>query len=178
MTPLPSLERDKAAFARLADIAERMQGRQWGMSSDGERVHLTTTRGGGEEVTIGTFTADALSDEIDLIAGALDDLLCFIRLRARAVEEFRELRRQLAPGDRVLRDGDFAANAAMLCAERPFQRFLEERGEGGPVRDKDAADARLKVLLNIASKRQLNDEPEAQARWVSLRGDYHIWMRG
>ncbi len=178
MSAAPSIERDRAAFARLADIAERMQGHQWGMSSDGERVHLTTTRGGGEEVTIGTFTAEALSDEIDLIAGALDDLFCFIRLRARAVEEFRELRRQIVSGGTALREGDFAANAAMLCAERPFQRFLEERGEGGPVRDKDAADARLKALLNITSKRQLNDEPDAQARWVSLRGDYQIWMRG
>jgi hypothetical protein len=178
MTAVPSLERDKAVFARLIDIAERMQGDRWGMVADGESVRVTSLRTDGIEVALCTFTAEAQADEIDLIAGALDDLLCFVRLRARAKQEFRDLRRRLDDNaGPSLRDGDFAANAAMLCAERPFQRFLEERAAAGPIRDKDAADSALKKLLAITSKTQLNDTPDAQARWISLRGDYQSWMR-
>lgn len=178
MTAVPSLERDKAAFVRLADIAERLEGDRWSMIADGGVVQVTSLRADGREVALCTFTAEAQADEIDLISGALDDLFCFVRLRARAKQEFRDLRRQLGEGGSALREGDFAANAAMLCAERPFQRFLEERGEGGPVRDKEAADVRLKALLGITSKKQLNDEADAQARWVGLRDQYQLWMRG
>lgn len=179
MTAVPSLERDKAAFVRLADIAERLEGDRWSMIADGGVMQVTSLRADGREVALCTFTAEAQADEIDLISGALDDLFCFVRLRARAKQEFRDLRRQLGEGNApALRDGDFSANAAMLCAERPFQRFLEERGEGGPVRGKDAADTRLKALLGITSKKRLNDDPDAQARWIGLRDQYQLWMRG
>lgn len=178
MTAAQSLEKDKAAFSRLADIAERMQDDRWGMVADGDGIRVTSFRGDGGEVTVCILTAEALPDEIDLVAGALDDLRLFVRSRERAKEEFRALRGQGSGGAPRLRDGDFAANAAMLCAERTFQRFLEETCAGGAVRDKDAADKRLKEHLGITSKRQLNDDLAAQASWIDLRSRYQAWMRG
>lgn len=179
MTDSLALEKDKAALSRLADIAERMAQDRWGMVADGDNMRVTSFRGEGEEVTICILTSAALPDEIDLIAGALDDLRLFARSRARASEAFRALREQVAGGGAPrLREGDFAANAAMLCGERTFQRFLEETGADGAVRDKDAADKRLKALLGITSKRQLNDDLAAQAGWIDLRSRYQAWMRG
>ena len=178
MTDALALEKDKAALSRLADIAERMARDRWGMVADGQSMRVTSFRAEGDEVTICVLTPEALPDEIDLIAGALDDLRLFARSRARASEAFRALRDQSAGGAPRLREGDFAANAAMLCGERTFQRFLEEAGADGAVRDKDAADKRLKTLLGITSKRQLNDDLAAQAGWIDLRGRYQAWMRG
>lgn len=171
------LERDKASLARLADIAERMDGDKWGMVA-AETMAVTTRRATGEEVVLCTFATDALPDEIDLIAGALDDLRLFLRSRSRAAKQFRDMQRQLGREEQRLREGDFAANAAMLCNDRPFQRFLEEKTAGGPVRDSRAADTRLKSVLAIASKTQLNEDAGAQRRWLALRGDYQNWLRG
>lgn len=177
MTLEPTLEQDKASLARLADMAERLHGDRWGMVAD-EAMCVTTRRATGEEVVLCTFTVDALPDEIDLIAGALDDLRLFLRSRSRAAKQFRDMQRQLGREERRLREGDFAANAAMLCNDRPFQRFLEGATAGGPVRDSRAADTRLKSVLAITSKRQLNEDAGAQGRWLALRGDYQNWLRG
>lgn len=179
MTEALALEKDKAALSRLADIGERMAGDRWGMVADGDSMRVTSFRGDGKEVTICILTPAALPDEIDLIAGALDDLRLFARSRARAADAFRALRDQVAGGGSPrLREGDFAANAAMLCGERTFQRFLEETGRGGAVRDKESADKILKERLGIASKSRLNDDLAAQAGWIDLRGQYQAWMRG
>ncbi len=178
MTDAAALERDKAKIGRLSDVAERLDGDGWGMVAADKAVTVTTRRATGEAVPLCTFTAEALPDEIELIAGALDMLRLFLRTRGRAAQALADLRRQLGQEERRLREGDFAANAAMLCNERPFQRFLELKGAGGAVRDKQAADTRLKFLLNIQSKTRLNDDVAAQARWLSRRGDYELWMRG
>lgn len=178
MSAAPSLERDKAKLEQLAEIARRMEGDWWGMEADGETIKLVARRSTGEDVTLGHFSTDALPDEIELICGAFDLLLLLMRTRARAREEFRELRRQLGQEEKRLREGDFAANAAMHCGERPFQRFLEEASQCGPVRDKLAADTRLKGLLNITSKKQINEDAAAQGRWIAFRGRYEHWMRG
>lgn len=177
MTQAPTLERDKAKLARLADIAQRMAGDGWGMVA-ADTMQVTTRRATGEDVVLCVFSADALPDEVELIAGALDDLRLFLRSRERAVQVLGDLRRQLGHEEKRKRDGDFAANAAMLCGVRTFQRFLDEIGAGGAVRDPRAADTRLKFLLRVDSKKQLNDEADAQSRWIDLRGKYEAWMRG
>lgn len=177
MSAGPTLEQDKAAFARLFHIAERLSGDRWGMVADGT-ITVTARRSTGEEVALCVFTADALPDEIDLIAGALDDLRLSLRSRSRAADTVRDLRRQLGRMPAPKRDGDFAANAAILCGERPFQRFLEEIGAGGPVRDLRAADTRMKALLDIKSKSQLNEDAAAQAKWIDLRSRYQAWLGG
>lgn len=127
-----------------------------------------------------TIYADALPDEIELISGALENVFMLLDIRRRAIIALKQ--GQPAQGAQQasrMRDGDFAANAAMLCAEPLFQRFLERRNRDGSANhNQEQADAVLKRLLGITSKTQLNRQERAQAAFIDLRADYQTWKRG
>lgn len=78
-----------------------------------------------------------------------------------------------------------AQQAGMLCNEPLFRAFLKSRPEvrivaGSPLRPwvflrtkEDAADA-IRYLLDIQSRRQLNDAPY-DAQWREMVADYELW---
>ncbi|MFB2562446.1 hypothetical protein [Rhizobium sp. IMFF44] len=176
--PTPNRDREKAKVDRLRDIADRLAGDVWHVDADGDRVRLVTRRSTGEDALLLTLHGDALQDEVDLITGALDHLFLFLGLRSRAVETVQSLRAEIERMRRKTAEKDYAAQASMLLSDRGFQRFLESRGAGGQVRDKTAADTRLKSLLAIRSKREINTDDRARQAFLQLRGDYDLWKRG
>jgi hypothetical protein len=172
-----SLERQKARVARIAAIADRCHGDRWEIDTDGTQTHVIARRSTGEHSVLCTIYADALPDEIELISGALSDATLFLELRRMAIVAFRSGQGRSPPPhpqDR-LRDGDFAANAAILCAEPLFHRYLERRDPTRAIYDKDHADTTLKKLIGITSKKQLNTEARAQTAFRDLRADYQAW---
>lgn len=184
----PTIEQDRHRLEQFANIAERMAGDSWTFIASDEGTEILSLRSTGEEVSIGMISAEALPDELEVITCALENLLLLFRTRARAVEQVRRLQAAAGQGKPAPpaettpqpegREGDYAANAAMTLNERPFWRFLEETTAGGPVRDRDAADARLKRELAIKSKADLNKDGRAKAAWLNLRGSYQLWKRG
>lgn len=176
-------QREKARVARLEDIVARCKGDRWQFDTDGDQTHLISRRSTGERVILGTIYADALPYEVELLTGAQENTILFLRLRERAKIAFRS--GQAPAPDRQpasrLREGDFAANAAILCAEPLFHRFLERRqhpAEARAIHNKDHADTVLKTLIGITSKTQLNREERAQAAFIDLRSDFEAWKRG
>lgn len=176
-------EREKARVARLEDITRRCKGDRWRFDTDGDQTHIIARRSTGESVILGTLYAEALPDEIELLTGALENTILFLTLRERAKIAFRS--GQSPPPEHQpairLRDGDFAANAAILCADQLFHRFLEQRqhpAESRTIHNKDHADAVLKTLIGITSKTQLNREERAQAAFIDLRTDFEVWKGG
>lgn len=184
MTTLSQIDRnmprdpEKARLVRLAGIADRCINDRWLIDAYGRQTNIVARRSTGEQAVICTIHQAALPDEMDLIAGALENLLLFLELRRRSIAALRGL--ATAGSDHVirLRDGDFAANAAMLCAEPLFHRFLEHRDPTRHVHDKDHADAALKALIGITSKKQLNTEEAAQAAFLDLRAEFNLWKEG
>lgn len=69
---------------------------------------------------------------------------------------------------------NLAANAALLVKEPAFQRFLADQYRTLHAIDPDE---KLKNILSIKSKRELNEDPAAAARWRELRSEYEAWMR-
>ncbi|HCJ70842.1 hypothetical protein [Agrobacterium pusense] len=173
-------QREKARVARLTDITDRCKGDKWEFDTDGDQKHLIARRSTGERVVIGTLYADALPYEIELILGALENTALFLALRQRAIIALKNGYQQPASRqpEAQLREGDFAANAAMLCAEPLFHRFLERRDQTRAIHNKDHADTVLKKLIGITSKTQLNREERAQAAFIDLRSDFEAWKRG
>lgn len=173
-------QREKARVARLTDITEHCKGDKWEFDTDGDQKHLIARRSTGERVIIGTLYADALPYEIELILGALENTALFLALRQRAIVALKN--GYQPPTNRQphtqLREGDFAANAAMLCAEPLFHRFLERRDQTRAIHNKDHADTVLKKLIGITSKTQLNREERAQAAFIDLRSDFEAWKGG
>ena len=74
-------------------------------------------------------------------------------------------------------DKNFAAEAAIKCGEPAFKKFLIERhGLESPASDERTAQ-KLRSLLNIGSRAELNKDDAAAAAWKALRGDFDAWKR-
>ena len=76
-------DREKARVTRLEDIVGRCKGDKWRFDTDGDQTHIIARRSTGESVILGTLYADALPDEVELLTGALENTVLFLRLRAR-----------------------------------------------------------------------------------------------
>jgi hypothetical protein len=169
-------EAEKARLVRLRAIAAQLVGDKWTLEASDGRTRIVTRRSTGERELLCTVHSDALPHEYELITGSFDLLVLFLDLQVRAAAKVKELIAALERDAQKAKRGDFAAQAAMLCQGVSFRRFLETKG--GPVADAQAADTRLKGLLAITSKKQLNDDEAARKRFLSLRGDYDFWMKG
>ncbi len=176
-------QREKARVARLEDIAGRCKGDKWEFDIDGGQTHIIARRSTSERVVLGTLYTEALPDEVELLTGALENVILFLELRKRAIAAFKSA--QSLPSDNPqpsqLREGDFAANAAMLCAEPLFHHYLERRlppDQSRAIHNKEHADTVLKKLIGITSKTQLNREERAQAAFIDLRTDFELWKGG
>lgn len=76
---------------------------------------------------------------------------------------------------------NFATEASMKCAEVAFQAYLRERyanDDDGDLSDSAASAAVLRRALGIGSRKDLNTDPDAAARWRDMRADFGEWMRG
>jgi hypothetical protein len=176
--PAPNArDQERARLARLADIAERCGRDQWSITAEAREVHITAKRSTGEDAKLCTIHDGALADEIELISGALENVVLFLALRQRAVIAFNELQRQTKPAPHPLKAGDFAANAAILLAKPEFHRFLERRDASRVIHTNEHADTVLKSLLGITSKSQLNTQGQAQGAFIQLRADFEAWVQ-
>lgn len=72
---------------------------------------------------------------------------------------------------------NYAAEAAIKCGEPAFRVFLEERhGLVRPLTD-DKVAARLRSLLGVTSRRELNSDATAAARWKEIRREFDAWRK-
>lgn len=168
--------REKARLLRYRDVAERLAGDVWTLEVSGGETRVFTTRTTGETVHLCTIHDAALGPEIEVLCAAGDLLAFFLDLLDRAAARVRTL--QAAAEAKAQKDMPLASRAAILCQNAQFQRFLETRGAGGPVRDKQAADTRLKGLIDISSKTQLNEAGDAQRKYFRLLDDFRAWKGG
>lgn len=160
---------------RVRYLADRLAGDQWVVETDDDRVHLVAFRHMDEATIIATFHKDALAHEIELVALGLDVARMLLDVGDRAKRIIAALRRALGREERRASEKNYSANAAITVKEASFWRFLEVTTTGGPVRTETAADTRLKSVLAITSKKQLNEDARAAGRWLSLRRDYENW---
>ncbi len=65
----------------------------------------------------------------------------------------------------------------MACAQPAFKRFLMERhGLESPATNERVAQ-KLRSLLGVTSRRELNEGGRAEAGWKSLYGEFENWKR-
>ncbi len=169
-------EADKVRLVRLRAMAAQLAGDMWTLEASDGRTRVVTRRSTGERELLCTVHADALPHEYELITGAFDLLVLFLDLQDRAAAKVRDLMADLERTRR--KETPISSKAAMLCQDDRFQRFLEGKGAGGPVPDKQAADTRLKSLLAISSKTQLDEPGEAQKQYFRLLDDFRAWKSG
>ncbi len=188
---------DRAAeSARLNAIRGQLaslDAREWQLMADGAGMAFASAGDDGSLVMIARFTPHATSDEMQFAADAVTNVRFLLGLVERAIRASRAASQAApagAPAGRATTPGirsdafggqpserakDFAAEAAMKCAEPAFKVFLEERhGLERPLSD-DRAAQRLRSLLGITTRAELNHDDKAAARWRALRDEFKAW---
>lgn len=72
---------------------------------------------------------------------------------------------------------DYAAEAAMKAQDWRFRRFLAERHGLVPPLTAERATQRLRGLLGVTSRRELNDGGQAAERWRALWREFEGWRK-
>lgn len=196
--------------ARLAHIRDRVAAiapGEWTRAYDGDGCFVEARGPMGELLPVARFDAGATGDEIAFVVSAPADMRFLLGLvdRAIAFAHGRTAPAALAsaragetlPGRRsaarpsggagVAGDGkDYAAECAMKCAEPAFRVFLEERhGLERPLTEERVAQ-KVRSLLGVTSRRELNDRRDAAGAqtgnraaqaWAALRAEYDAWRR-
>lgn len=90
----------------------------------------------------------------------------------------QQLAERLAQLEEKLNGKNYAAECAMECAEPAFQRFLEACHGLEPPLTKDRTATRVRSLLAVSSRADLNNDPAAIERWKRLRADFDQWRQG
>ncbi|WP_412549971.1 hypothetical protein [Sinorhizobium meliloti] len=153
--------------------------RDWGIHSDGGKLCLTAGTGEGNFL-VATISDEAPIGESELVLSAPGDLIWLLETYDALAGRFRALRAELrrhAPQQQRREPKDYAAECAMKCAEPAFKVFLEEcHGLAKPLTD-DRAATKVRSILNIRSRSELNDDAAAAARWQELRNAFDAWRR-
>ncbi|MDW9888899.1 hypothetical protein GOC28_08415 [Sinorhizobium meliloti] len=170
----PQQKRMNAIRNRVALAA-----RDWGIQSDGGKLCLTAGTGEGNFL-VATISDAAPIGESELVLSAPGDLIWLLETYDALADRFRTLRAELrrhAPQRQRREPKDYAAECAMKCAEPAFKVFLEEcHGLAKPLTD-DRAATKVRSILNIGSRAELNNDPAAVERWQKLRGHFDAWRR-
>lgn len=168
---------EKAKLDRIRGLVDRLKGSEWQVGSEGEGMILAAAGADGSNVIIARFTGHADLDEMDLAAGALDHCRFLLGLVDRAIAAMKAMKPAAEPATRQpkRKKPDHAAEAAMLCASPAFKKFLMERhGLESSATDERTAQ-KLRGLLGVTSRREINHDETVRERWVRLRADFNIW---
>ncbi len=175
-------EHRKTDAARLRAIRTGLaaiQPGQWQRAADDEGEFVEARTEHGELLPIARFHAGATFDEMMFICAAPDMVAFLLNLVDRAIDRARAQKAASPPVQRVGQGAppDFAAEATMKCDEPAFRTFLAEKhGLEHPL-TKDRAVVKLRSILGITSRRELNENGQAAKRWKALRGDFYAWRK-
>jgi hypothetical protein len=168
--------------AHLSSIREQLAAidGEWVLASGrqadgGDRVFIEATGPMGELSEVATFHPDASTEEMQFAASAPQHVRFLLGLIDRAITKARGGKPQ--PPEPEKQRKDYAAEAAMKCAAPAFKKFLmENHGLESPASDERTAQ-KLRSLLGVTSRAELNHDDQAALRWKALRGDFENWRR-
>ena len=179
---------DTEQLARIRQRYAALDGAAWRLGSDGDGMVISSKGRDGSLVSIIRFDRAASTDEMDFSTHAPDDVGFLLGLVDRAIADARA-RRVAEQGNALPKPGqtgrgqlgagttgrDYTTEAAMLCTEGAFKRFLmDNHGLESPATDERTA-AKLRSLLGVTSRKEINESEAVQARWKQLRARFREW---
>lgn len=176
----PDAARLKAVRASLAAIEPA----DWSRVHGGAGAFVESRGEMGELFVLARFD-EATVDEIDFICNAPDTVTFLLRLLDAAFFKIRQLsglpepRQTNEPAGEPMATNvkNFAAECAIKCGEPAFKQFLHEaHGLEKPLTDERAAQ-KVRSLLGVQSRRELNNGGRASEAWKALRGSFDAWRR-
>ncbi|WP_421912750.1 hypothetical protein [Mesorhizobium sp.] len=179
-----ALSPDAAKLKAIRESLDAIAPADWTRAHD-ERGALIEARGEmGELLVLARFDAASV-DEIAFAADAPDTVRFLLRLLDKAFGEVRALRGLPAQRQQVEPRGepaaskakDFAAECAMKCQEPAFMVFLhEQHGLEKPLTP-ERVEQKVRSLLGVTSRKELNNGGKTGDAWKALRGAYAAWKK-
>lgn len=165
---------DAMELRKIRGRLDALAGAQWFRSADDRGQFVEARTAVGELNEIARFHPGALPEEIDFVVGAPEMVAFLLQLVDRAIAKARkDVPRQKNQN----RNKDFAAEAAMKCDDAAFNVFLEEKhGLERPL-TADRVAQKLRTILGITSRSELNKDDAAADRWRSLRASFEAWRK-
>lgn len=145
----------------------------WGIMA-GERG-LTLMAAGDE----GTETVSIILDEASIFnrefaIAAPEDLLWLLDRYSNLAERYRRI---VGQQERARpKPKKYAAECGMKCNERDFLDFLFTC-HGVDISDKERVISRIRTMLRITSRAELDTDDAAAARWRRLVADFENWRK-
>lgn len=159
--------------ARLADIrrrhAEASSDWQFALTNQGETVSARVIPV-EEPYIVLTLSKECSYPDREFVCNAHADHGFLLELLDEAFNVIRRLRR------REPKPKDYAAECGIKCGDRFFQRWLfDVHGLENP--DSTRAATKVRFLLNIESRAQLNTDQAAADRWRKMVDDFERWFK-
>lgn len=170
---------------RLARIRERLAGASQDFALDyssGEAISAVVFPK-TPPVIIAQLTVDCPYTDRDLLLHARDDIAFLNDLVIRHGKARERDRQQIGKLQRDLsrQSGkpavNYAAECAIKCQDRAFIRWLIERHALPEDATATAIETRVRSLLNVASRADLNTDLTAANRWRAMVKDFEDWRR-
>jgi hypothetical protein len=182
VTPSSSRAADAAKLRAIRASLDAIAPADW-TRVHGETGAFIESRGEMGELFVMLRFDEATPDEIAFACDAPETVAFLLRLIDEAFGTIRALKGQPprsnpAKGEPAAIDPkNYAAECAMKCQEPAFKVFLKERhGLDGSMTD-DRAAQKVRSLLGVTSRKELNDGGRASAAWKALRGDFANWLK-
>lgn len=135
----------------------------------------------GQFTPIATLGRKCPYDDEQVLFHGLDYLRASIIVAEEAFRVITQLReeldRQQRKGERAAADKDYAAQCVMACDKPSFRQYLHDI-HGVDVSDRERIANRVRTMLKIKSRAELNTDPAAAARWRDLVVNHQNWERG
>lgn len=173
----PDRAEERAALADARRLLAAVHPGIWKRAHDGEGEFVEAQGPFGELLPVARLHPGATAEEIELVVEAPRLLRVMLGMLDRAIETIRPRKDNPPAGEPHTDPKNYAAEAAMKCQEPAFMVFLEERHglERPPTAEKAAQ--KLRSLLGVSSRKNLNIDAQAAERWKALRGEFEAWKR-
>lgn len=170
LQPSPAQVRLNAIRSRLASASTA-----WEIAfSDSITVRAGET---GDLPEVCTFAPDVFIDDRELITHAHEDIEWLLSAYDRLARKYRAALVEIRRLDQNQKVKDFAAECAMQSGRQAFRMFLRER-HALEATDDERVNARVRSILAIHSRSELNTDENARQRWFSLRAEFKNWQEG
>lgn len=150
---------------------------QWFMSVDDRGTFLEVKNSNGELNEVARFHSGALPEEVEFVTSAPYMVSFLLQLVDRAIASARKVQRQHSSNQGSDRSKNFAAEAAMKCEDPAFKVYMEECHQLERPLTNERMAHKLRSVLAISSRKELNDNKEAAERWRALKADFDAWKR-
>lgn len=147
--------------------------RDWGIMADERGLTLTAAGDEGTE-TVSIILNDASIFNREFAIAAPEDLLWLLDRYTSLAERYRQM---VGEQDRNRpKPKNYAAECGMKCADRDFLDFLFTC-HGVDISDKERVANRIRTMLRINTRADLNTDEAAAARWRQLVADFDTWRK-